>query len=213
MPGALARVIAVVLSPSRGDVLASFFAWVRGPAENGRNWLSNPARTGGVKLGKRCRDRAPYRDYVGKAMTGVEELTVVTTPYEEVQRFYARQMRLLDEGEVTEWAATFTEDGVFAAQAQPAPVRGRAAIEAAAGVSARSLAQDNARHRHWLGMLDIEVRADETIIARSYALVVRIARGGQATIRFSCTCEDVLVRDGERILVRARHVTRDDLER
>jgi 3-phenylpropionate/cinnamic acid dioxygenase small subunit len=52
--------------------------------------------------------------------------------YEQVQQFYARQMRCLDEGKVTEWAATFTADGVFAANAHPEPFRGRGAIEAGA---------------------------------------------------------------------------------
>jgi SnoaL-like domain len=145
-------------------------------------------------------------------MTAVGEFTD-TRLYEEIQRFYARQMRLLDEGAVAEWAATFTEDGVFAAQAAPAPVAGRSAIEAAAGQSARSLAAQHVQHRHWLGMLDIEVRADETILARSYALVVQTPHGGQASIRFSCTCEDTLVRAEGRILVRNRYVTRDDLAR
>lgn len=143
-------------------------------------------------------------------MTAVEQFTD-TRLYEEIQRFYARQMRLLDEGAVADWAATFTEDGVFAAQATPTPVVGRSAIEAGAATSALSLAEQHVRHRHWLGMVDVEARADETIVVRSYALVVQTPLGGQATIRFSCTCEDVLVRVEGHLLVRSRYVTRDDL--
>ncbi|WP_234425673.1 nuclear transport factor 2 family protein, partial [Streptomyces kebangsaanensis] len=48
----------------------------------------------------------------------------------EVQDFYARQMRLLDEGRAEEWAETFTEDGVFEQNVKPEPWRGRAEIVA-----------------------------------------------------------------------------------
>ena len=49
----------------------------------------------------------------------------------EVQQFYARQMHLLDSGEADAWAETFTEDGVFAANAHPEPARGRETIRTA----------------------------------------------------------------------------------
>lgn len=131
--------------------------------------------------------------------------------YEQVQRFYARQMRCLDEGKVTEWAATFTAEGVFAANAHPAPARGREAIEAGARKAAEQLAADGIQRRHWLGMLDVVDQPDGTLAAHSYALIISTPAGGQARVHLSTTCDDVLVRDGDRLLVRSRQVRRDDL--
>lgn len=131
--------------------------------------------------------------------------------YEQVQRFYARQMRCLDEGKVTEWAATFTADGVFAANAHPEPFRGREAIEAGARKAAEQLAGDGIQRRHWLGMLEVADQPDGTLVARSYALIISTPAGGQAGVHLSTTCDDVLVREGDELLVRSRQVRRDDL--
>ncbi|HJD85824.1 nuclear transport factor 2 family protein [Kitasatospora aureofaciens] len=131
--------------------------------------------------------------------------------YEEVQHFYGRQMRHLDEGEVTEWAATFTEDGVFAANARPHPQEGRAAIEQGAREAAQRLADAGIRHRHWLGMLEVAAQPDGLVLAKTYALIVATPKGGPAAVHLSCSCEDQLVRvDGE-LKVRHRQVHRDDL--
>jgi 3-phenylpropionate/cinnamic acid dioxygenase small subunit len=133
--------------------------------------------------------------------------------YAEVQHFYARQMRLLDEGAVHEWAQTFTDDGVFAANAHPRPCEGRAAIEAAARQSAQELARDRVQRRHWLGMLQVDDRPDGSILARSYALIVSTPQGGQAAVHLSCACDDVLVREYGTLRVQRRQVYRDDLPR
>jgi hypothetical protein len=129
--------------------------------------------------------------------------------YLQVQRFYARQMQALDSGAADEWAATFTPDGVFSANAFPEPVRGRDAIVAGARRTADQLA--GVIRRHWLGMLDVRPQADGTVFARSYALIIETPRNGQAGVHLSTLCEDVLVRDGDGWLVRERKVTRDDL--
>ncbi|MBB2744979.1 UNVERIFIED_ORG: hypothetical protein FHR35_004828 [Microbispora rosea subsp. rosea] len=131
--------------------------------------------------------------------------------YLAVQHFYARQMQLLDDGKADEWAATFTEDAVFAANARPEPVRGRADIAAGARQATEQLALDGLVRRHWLGMLSVDTRSDGTVLARSYALVISTPKGGQAGIHVSTVCADVLVWDGDDLLVRSRHVTRDDL--
>jgi hypothetical protein len=133
--------------------------------------------------------------------------------YAAVQRFYARQMQMLDEGPVAAWAATFTEDGVFEATGR-APVAGRAAIEAAAGLVRAGLDAAGIRRRHWLGMLVVDecTRArDADLSARCYAAVLETARGGATVVASSTTCEDLLVRAGEGFLVRRRVVRRDDL--
>lgn len=133
--------------------------------------------------------------------------------YLEVQQFYGRQMHLLDEADVAGWAATFTEDGVFAANAHPEPQVGRAAIEKSAHSAARALADQKIQRRHWLGMLDVSEREDGTILARTYALVINTPRGGQAAVHLSTSCDDILVREQGRLLVRHRQVLRDDLPR
>jgi len=131
--------------------------------------------------------------------------------YYEVQQFYGRQMRHLDEGRVEEWAGTFTGDGTFAANAHPQPSVGRAAIEQGAREAARQLAEQGIRRRHWLGMLEVDERPDGTIVAKTYALIISTPLGGQAAVHLSCSCEDVLVREEGALLVKSRQVARDDL--
>ncbi len=141
------------------------------------------------------------------AVTGTEaEL------YAEIQQFYARQMQLLDSGNAAAWADTFTEDGVFAANARPEPARGRETIRAAAAQAKAQHAEQGLQIRHWLGMLDVDAQPDGSALVRSYALIICTPRGGQAVVQLSTSCEDVLVRgaDGD-WLVSDRKVVRDDL--
>jgi hypothetical protein len=129
----------------------------------------------------------------------------------EVQDFYARQMRLLDDGLTDEWAATFTEDGVFDASAQPEPVRTRAAIAAGAGQVSAHLASQGLARRHWLGMVTAQPQPDGSIRAQCYALVIMTPKGGQPFIGSSSSCEDILVREDGDWKVQWRKVVRDDL--
>ncbi|MFC7331308.1 nuclear transport factor 2 family protein [Marinactinospora rubrisoli] len=132
--------------------------------------------------------------------------------FAQVQMFYARQMRLLDEGRVEEWAATFTEEGVFAADARPEPARGRAVIAAAAGAAWERLVASGVRHRHWLGMVEVGAESGGRVRSRCYALVLAVPRGGPVSVQVSTVCEDVLVRGGGGgWLVEERSVRRDDL--
>ncbi|NGO73930.1 nuclear transport factor 2 family protein [Streptomyces boncukensis] len=133
--------------------------------------------------------------------------------HQEVLRFYARQMRSLDEGNVAEWAATFTEDGEFSANAHPRPQRGREAIRQGAAEAAAKLAEQGVQRRHWLGMVEVSAGPDGTLTARSYAQVIATPQGGKAELELSCSCEDELVREGGELLVRRRRVHRDDLAR
>lgn len=131
--------------------------------------------------------------------------------YQEVQQFYARQMHLLDAGQAEQWSETFTEDGVFAANAHPEPSVGRANIAAAVRRAVDDLAARRVVRRHWLGMLDVEAITEDSARARSYALVIETPIGGSTDLRLSTTCEDLLVRHGDRWLVQERRVARDDL--
>ncbi|MET8772661.1 nuclear transport factor 2 family protein [Streptomyces sp. NPDC004658] len=131
--------------------------------------------------------------------------------YHEIQQFYARQMQLLDDGRVGEWAATFSPEGVFAANAHPEPTKGREAITAAARAAHEQLAAAGVRRRHWLGMVAVDGRDGTKVRARCYALVFEIPRGGQAVLRLSTLCEDELERTEDGWVVGYRTVTRDDL--
>jgi 3-phenylpropionate/cinnamic acid dioxygenase small subunit len=139
-------------------------------------------------------------------------LVVDTAIYQEIQHFYARQMRALDEGDVVAWARTFEPDGVFDANGLPEPVRGRELIESGARKAWEQQRAEGIQTRHWLGMLEVEERADGTLVARTYALVLRTPKGGQTAVTVSTSCKDVLVRDGGIVVVRYRTVRRDDLE-
>lgn len=134
--------------------------------------------------------------------------------YFQVQQFYAAQMQLLDEGRTDEWAGTFTEDGVFAANAHPEPAAGRAVIAEAAGKAAAAYAERGVQRRHWLGMVSVDPAPDQdgAVRASCYALVLETPRGERTAIACSTTCVDLLVRgeDGG-WQVRDRRVTRDDL--
>ena len=136
--------------------------------------------------------------------------TVDTALYAEVQQFYARHLQLLDDGRAEEWAATFTEDGVFAPEHRPAPVVGRTALAEGAGRSQAELAKTGEVRRHWHGMVAVDPRDDGTVRVRCYALIVGTRPGEETRIVMSCVCEDVLVRgDAGELLVRERRVTRD----
>lgn len=125
-----------------------------------------------------------------------------------VRQFYARHMQLLDDGKVEEWAACFTEDGIFATDAHPRPARGRDQIIAGARQVVAQLAEEGIVRRHWLGMSAIG-REGETLRVRSYALVIQSSPGSGPSLRASTTCEDVLVPDGDSWLIRHRLVERD----
>ncbi|MDX2596056.1 nuclear transport factor 2 family protein [Streptomyces sp. WI03-4A] len=131
--------------------------------------------------------------------------------YQEIQQFYAQQMHLLDDGRVEEWARTFTEDGVFAANAQPVPAVGRAAITEAAAKATDAYAAAGVQRRHWLGMVSVESATGQTVIARCYALVIETPRGGRPEIKASTLCEDRIVRADGAWQIQDRQITRDDL--
>ncbi|WP_405845628.1 nuclear transport factor 2 family protein [Streptomyces sp. NBC_01518] len=133
--------------------------------------------------------------------------------YQLIHQFYARQMRLLDDGRAEDWADTFTADGVFAANAFPQPVVGRAAVATAARTAVDDYARRGVQRRHWLGMLSIEPRSGEELLVSSYALVVETPRDGTPEIRSSSTCDDVLVHRDGGWLVKDRRIHRDDLPR
>nr|ADE34486.1 SsfY4 [Streptomyces sp. SF2575] len=121
-------------------------------------------------------------------------------------------MRFLDSGNAHEWAGTFTADGVFLANAHPEPQSGREAIRTAAEKTSAQLAEQGIQRRHWLGMLEVEEREDGSVEAHTYALIINTVQGGKPEVLLSCSCDDVLVREGDgQLRVKHRQVYRDDL--
>ncbi|MFV0129259.1 nuclear transport factor 2 family protein [Streptomyces sp. HMX112] len=130
--------------------------------------------------------------------------------YAQVQQFYARQMGLLDDGRPDEWAETFTEDAVFQeASRLSEPLRGRDAIRVSARARKERLAADGIDFRHWLGMLSVTPGEDGSLRARSYALAMRVPRGGALDIFASVVCHDQLVPVEGTWQVRHRDLTHD----
>lgn len=133
--------------------------------------------------------------------------------YARILDFYARQMRTIDEGDAVGWAATFTEDGVFASNGLPAPVRGRAAIEAGTLANLAARRAEGVAHRHLLSALTVEPRGADEVFARSYVLVLENRAGRPPQPFVSTVLEDVLVRRDAAAdwQVRSRSVLRDDV--
>ena len=114
--------------------------------------------------------------------------------YAQVQQFYARQMGLIDDGKPDEWAATFTEDGIFAEPSRlDDPLQGRDAIRESCRARKERLAKEQIDFRHWLGMLDVRPQPDGSLRTRAYALAMRTPRGGALEFVASVVCHDHLV--------------------
>lgn len=142
-----------------------------------------------------------------------EETEVSAALFAEIQQFYGRHMRAMDEGRVAEWTGDFLADAVFATNARPEPQRGRAEIARNARAAARQLQEDGVLRRHCVGTLELRRAKDATLVAKTYALITRTVVGGRSELEFVCTCEDVLVRQDGRWFIRHRQVHRDDLPR
>jgi hypothetical protein len=127
-----------------------------------------------------------------------------------IQHFLHRQMQLLDDGDAKGWAATFTQDGVFAQDTRPEGRRGREMLAERMRHHADVLARQGLTRRHWLGMLTIDPGQGETTRARYYALVIDTPREGRTELHLSTVCEDVLVSDGDSWLVRYRYISHDN---
>ncbi|WP_432054877.1 nuclear transport factor 2 family protein [Streptomyces sp. bgisy022] len=145
-------------------------------------------------------DDAPTTESADSADPGI---------YLQVQRFYARQMQLLDDGRAEDWARTFVHDGVFAVGGEA--VRGVADIARAARRTTDRFAAEGITRRHWIGMLTVDGKPDE-VTARSYAVVLETPPDGDPVFRRSTVCTDILVREAGEWRVRHRTVTRDGLD-
>ncbi|MER6119411.1 nuclear transport factor 2 family protein [Streptomyces sp. NPDC001743] len=131
--------------------------------------------------------------------------------YVEVQQFYARQVRLLDDLRAEEFAATFTEDGVFAPSPGIPPAHGREAIAAALRAGhARRFGTEPVRCRHWHNMLRVDPGPDGALLTHYYTLMMVSRPWDPAPlIAPSSVVEDVLVYEDGELVTRERRVIPD----
>ncbi|CAM5607116.1 hypothetical protein SALBM135S_07216 [Streptomyces alboniger] len=140
-----------------------------------------------------------------------KQTTAAIASFAEVQQFYGRHMRAMDEGRVTDWTGDFTRDAVFATNARAEPQRGRTEIAANAAAAARRLEESGILRRHCITTLELQEGADDVLVARTYALITKTTVGGTSELEFVCTCLDQLIRRSGRLYIRYRQVYRDDL--
>jgi 3-phenylpropionate/cinnamic acid dioxygenase small subunit len=114
--------------------------------------------------------------------------------YTEINDFYARHMRLVDEGRVEEWGETFTHDATISNNANPRPAHGRDAIVAVIRRAHAELTERGVQHRHWMGMTTVEPLDERTVRATSYALLLAVGADRPPVIDRSTCCVDEIVR-------------------
>ncbi|GAA4915018.1 nuclear transport factor 2 family protein [Streptomyces coeruleoprunus] len=144
-------------------------------------------------------------------MTTETDTRAGTHLYALVQHFYARQMQALDEGRFEEYAATFTEDGTFQHTPGTEPARTRAGIVAELHAFHERFRDDPVQRRHYFNQIVLDPQDDGSYRSTVYALIVRIRQGERPEIWPSCVVHDVLVVDGDEVLMRSRTVSYDQL--
>ncbi|MFJ9648679.1 nuclear transport factor 2 family protein [Streptomyces sp. NPDC004244] len=139
--------------------------------------------------------------------------TGLTTLYVEAQRFYARQVRLLDALRLDEFASTFTADGVFAAPPDVPTVLGRDGIAAALREAhTRRFGTEPVRCRHWFNMLQVEPGPEGTLLTSFYMLTMTSRPWDPApVVGLSSVVDDVLVYEEGELRTRERRITHDHM--
>ncbi|WP_408896380.1 nuclear transport factor 2 family protein [Nocardioides sp. R1-1] len=141
-------------------------------------------------------------------MTEVSDEVVVS-----VTRLYARQSRLIDEGDAPGWAATFADDGVFDSPSYPAPAVGTAALTAFAADFHAGCVAGRTRLRHVVTNVDVLPGPDpDRVRARAYLQIVATPEGEASRLVRLTTLADDLVRTDGAWRVAHRRVRRDDTQ-
>ncbi|MGW2560893.1 nuclear transport factor 2 family protein [Streptomyces sp. NPDC001514] len=144
-------------------------------------------------------------------MTAATDTRVGTDLYALVQHFYGRQMQALDAGRFEEYAATFTADGTFQHTPGTEPARTRPGILAELHAFHEKYKDDPVQRRHYFNQIVLDPLPDGSYRSTVYALIVRIRPGERPEVWPSCVVHDVLVVDGDRVLMRSRRVSYDQL--
>jgi hypothetical protein len=138
--------------------------------------------------------------------------------YRQLEHFYRRHWRFVDDGDVEACGRMFAEDAVLVRQAPPARMRERQAEPERAGrdrivaglrrVTGQRAAGEGTR-RHWMGQLTAERAGEDVVRTRFATLVIDTPGGGRPGLRTSAVVEDVLVRAGEDWQIRRRRIRHD----
>lgn len=128
--------------------------------------------------------------------------------YVEVLTFYAKQMRLLDNLKIEEYAATFTPDGEIVHAHRDERAQGRETM--IAGMYAALPRYQGVVVRHWFDHLLIEPAPDDSLTVNYYTLVTRTDTEGSVAFEPTFTVTDILVRgaDGQ-LYTKSRYIERD----
>lgn len=144
-------------------------------------------------------------------VVATNELLELSVLYCQMEQFYAFQMQVLDDGDASGWAATFTEAGVFTSNGMSEQVMGRARLEDAASDTIARLTGERVTRRHIVSNIRVEQLSDDALRVSSYVPVIDTS-DGVARLRTSTVMHDEMVRSGAGWLVRHRTVTRDDIQ-
>jgi len=122
----------------------------------------------------------------------------------QVLQLYGHQAFAIDSGNGPEWAATFTDDGVFTSPSYPAPVRGRAELTE----FARRFPVATPGGRHIMTNTHVTDIGPDSATVRSRLLVLGDDGGAPRILRV-VTAEDSIDLSSGRPLVRRRTVRLD----
>ncbi|MEU9031031.1 nuclear transport factor 2 family protein [Streptomyces sp. NPDC048383] len=136
---------------------------------------------------------------------------VSTDLYSQVLHFYAHQMQALDARRFEEYAASFTEDGVFLHSPGAEPARTRPGIVRELVEFHKKYDGQQVRRRHWFNQVALEHQEDGTLKSTAYALVTTVRPGGQPEINPSCLVHDVLVVEDGEVRIASRLITHDQV--
>jgi deferrochelatase/peroxidase EfeB len=127
-----------------------------------------------------------------------------------VQLLYGRQSHSIDSGRASEWAATFTADGIFDSPSYPEPEVGTAALTAFAQRFFDGAAEAQEKRRHVITNMAIDRVDDDELAVDCYLQIMATPRGGETRIVRFTTARDRVVRRNGRWLIASRTMSRDD---
>ena len=183
------------LDPASTRRLQAASSGVRAPARILGVRRRGPSATGRPPAGASTADPCPTPGGSRMPATAapVQATPVSTEVYTLVQHFYARQMQALDANRFEEYAATFTEDGVFQHTPSAPPAVTRAGIVAELVRFNRRYDGDPVHRRHWFNHLVVDQLPDGTLKTTVYALVITTrpaARRSSSRAASSRTCSN-----------------------
>ncbi|OZC61779.1 hypothetical protein CH306_09995 [Rhodococcus sp. 15-725-2-2b] len=128
----------------------------------------------------------------------------------EIQLLYGRQSHAIDSGRATEWAETFTADGVFDSPSYPEPEAGRDRLIAFAQRFFDSASDANERRRHVITNIAVDLVSVDELAVDCYLQIMATPRGGETRLVRFTSVRDRVVRVDDRWRIQHRTVTRDD---